>query len=379
MDPALTPLEGRHWRTGETVRVLLRGGVIESVSPAAPQTAPPPDRWLAPALVDLQINGYAGVDLQSDDVDEAGLQTLARGLRRDGCGRFLATLITAPWPVILRRIQRMKTARDRHAGLRESLAGWHIEGPFLSECDGYRGAHKKEWIADPRPEHFRALKEITGDDPVLITLAPERPGAIESVREAARLGFRVSLGHTNAGAEDLRQAAAAGATGFTHLGNACPQQLDRHDNVVLRVLDMNEWVVGVIPDGIHIPPPLFRILRRLTPPGKLYLTTDAMSAGGMPPGTYSLGGEAVEVGADQVVRPPGKTHFAGSALSPAEGVRRAARMLGVDWREVWPLFSTVPASWMGLPTGLEPGAAGGVCVVRERPGGKGPDISPVNG
>src|SRR5262249_52232917 len=156
------------------------------------------------------------------------------------------------------------------------------------------------------------LREITGNDPLLLTLSPERAGALEAIALAKSRGIRISLGHTNASAEVLRQAVKAGATLFTHLGNGCPRELDRHDNILWRVFETAGLTVSLIPDRIHVSGPLFRLVHRVLGGDSIFYTTDAMAAAGAPPGRYRIGALEVEVGADQVVRQPGKPLFAGS-------------------------------------------------------------------
>ena len=171
-------------------------------------------------------------------------------------------------------------------------------------------------MCDPKPEYVRELRELTAGDPVLLTLAPERPGALEAIELAASLGIKVSLGHCNPSAEVLSAAVQAGATSFTHLGNGIPQQLARHDNILWRALETPGLFVGLIPDRIHVSPALFRIFHRQLGASRIWYTTDAVSPAGMPPGRYTLGRLEIEVGPDQVVRHPGQTNFAGSALRP---------------------------------------------------------------
>jgi N-acetylglucosamine-6-phosphate deacetylase len=204
---------------------------------------------------------------------------------------------------------------------------------------------------------MRELRAVAGTDPILLTLAPERPGAIEATAEAVRLGIKVSLGHTNAPAETLLKAIAAGATGFTHLGNGCPRQLDRHDNILWRVFEIagkqshsgdRPLTISLIPDKIHVSPPLFRLAHQVLPHESIFYITDAMAAAGAPPGRYTLGRLNLEVGEDQVVRLPGQPNFAGSALRPIDGVIRAVEMLGAPWQEVWRRYSELPAKFMGL-------------------------------
>src|SRR5205085_12282495 len=116
--------------------------------------------------------------------------------------------------------------------LQAAISGWHIEGPFLSPEPGFHGAHDPSRMSDPGKAKIAELKAIAGNDPLLLTLSPERSGAIEAIQFAVSQGIKVSIGHTNASVEVLREAVAAGATGFTHLANGCLRELDRHDNIL---------------------------------------------------------------------------------------------------------------------------------------------------
>lgn len=301
-----------------------------------------------PGIFDPQVNGYAGIDFQQDHLDPDSLRSAVHAWRRDGGRSFLLTLITDEWTALLRRLRRLRELRDTDPALREAIPGWHLEGPFLSDQPGFAGAHDPACMRDPRAGDMEALREAAGPGPLLVTLSPERPGALDAIAEARRLDIVTSLGHTNASADQLRAAVAAGATGFTHLGNGCPQQLDRHDNIVWRVLDTPGLTVGLIADGLHVSPSLFRLIHRVLPPERLYLTTDAMAAAGAPPGEFTLGRMRLQVGPDGIVRQPGRTNFAGSSARPGQLAWRAAAMLG-------PLADTLPVparptaeAWLGL-------------------------------
>jgi N-acetylglucosamine-6-phosphate deacetylase len=337
---------GRHYATNEPVRVRWQDGRICGLEPA--DSSPSPEFWLAPALFDLQVNGYGGIDFQGDNLRLEELLSAVRQLRLAGCARFLLTLITDEWPRLTARLRHLRELRSQSTELQSAIAGWHIEGPFLSAEPGFRGAHNAAWMLDPAPEHILEIRSLTSGDPVLLTLAPERRWALEAIRLAVSLEMKVSLGHTNAPAEVLRAAVEAGGTGFTHLGNGCPQQLDRHDNILWRVLETPGLTVSLIPDQIHVSPSLFRLIHRSL--GEhLYYISDAMSAAGAGPGRYQLGIMQLEVGPDQIVRQPGQSLFAGSALRPIDGVLRAAQMLNCPWQQAWRRFSETPARVMGLP------------------------------
>ncbi len=352
----------RDFATRQPVRLRWQNGIITHTEPIT--SLPAQDLWIAPPLFDLQVNGYGGIDFQRDGLTLDDLLSATRQLRTAGCARILVTLITDEWSSLTARLRHLRTLRSQSDELQSAIVGWHIEGPFLSAEPGFCGAHDPTVMLDPTAKHIRELRAITGTDPLLLTLAPERPGALEAIALAVSLGMKVSLGHTNASAEILRRAVEAGATGFTHLGNACPRELDRHDNIIWRVLDTPGLTVSLIPDGIHVSPALFRLVHRVLDPTWIYYTTDAMTAAGAPPGRYILGRLELEVGADQIVRQPGKTNFAGSALRPIDGNFRAAEMLNCPWQEVWERFSQTSAKFMGLQWGLDVGQPATFCVLR---------------
>jgi N-acetylglucosamine-6-phosphate deacetylase len=355
-------LSGFHYATRAPVKILRNqpaGGTSALSTTKGGQT------WFAPLLFDAQVNGYGGIDFQQDNLTTENLLTAVSRLRAAGCGRFLLTLITDEWKCLTARLRHLRALRAKTPELQAAIAGWHIEGPFLSAEPGFHGAHNPALMRDPSPGLMRELRQITETDPVLLTLSPERKGSAESIETAVSLGIRISLGHTNASTGALRDSVKAGATSFTHLGNGCPRELDRHDNILWRVFETPGLMVGLIPDRIHVSPALFRLIHKTLPTDSIYYVTDAMSAAGMPPGKYPLGQLQLEVGPDQIVRQPDKPLFAGSALRAIDGVFRAAAMLGCDWQKVWDKFSEAPARLMGLPHKFDPDISNPVCVVHK--------------
>ena len=350
-----------HYASRKPVRIRWQKGVITHLEKAS--TQPPRDLWVAPSLFDNQVNGYGGIDFQQDNLTEADLLSALRQMRRDGCAEFFLTLITDEWGKLTNRFRYLKKLCEGSAALHEGIVGWHIEGPFLSDKPGFHGAHNPAFMCDPVAEKIRELKSIAGTDPLLLTIAPERQGAIEAIALCHSLGIEVSLGHTNAPLEIMRRAVDAGARAFTHLGNGCPRELDRHDNILWRVFETPGLSASLIPDQIHVSPELFRLIHRAMDSKHIFYTTDAMAAGGAPPGKYKLQNLELEVGEDQIVRQPGKTNFAGSALKPIDGVFRAAAMLDRPWQEIWPRFSTQPAKLMGLRHDLKAGQPANFCLL----------------
>src|SRR5437879_4699390 len=361
-------IHGWNLATRKPVHLRWADGCITHVEIVA--SPPAQEQWIAPGLVDLQVNGYAGVDFQADDLTVDDLLVAVRGLRLAGCTSFLVALITDEWPRLMERLRRLRSVRSQSAELQLAITGWHIEGPFLSAEPGFHGAHDPSCMRDPSPEHMSELRANAGDDPVLLTLSPERHGALRAIEAALSQRIVVSLGHTDASADMLGQAVRVGARAFTHLGNGCPRALDRHDNILWRVFETPGLMVSLIPDRIHVSPPLFRLAHSLLGPQSVYYTSDAMSAAGAPPGSYRLGHLKLEVGADQVVRQPGQALFAGSALRPVEGVFRATEMLGCSWQEAWLRFSEAPARLLGLAQGLAVGKPSEFCVVTMEAGNR---------
>ena len=341
------------WTEGEIVR-------MDPVADSKPELP-----WLAPSLIDLQVNGFGGVDYQDPSLSIEDLEQSVDCLKHHGCGGSLVTLISDEWGAILEKLRRLVRFRNSNPELKRFIRGWHIEGPFLSSEEGFRGAHRPEVMRDPGPEVVRELQSVVGSDPLLLTVAPERRGAIELIRQCRAEGIQVSLGHSAASARELGLAVEAGARGITHLGNGCPQQWERHDNWFWTVVDCQGLYVGMIPDGIHLPERVFRGMHRaLAGRNEIYYTTDAMAAAGAGVGCFPLAGLMLEVGEDQVVRQPGQPNFAGSALCPIDGVTRAQRMLSAPWERVWNRFSRSPASLMGLDLHLRVGSDARFCAVK---------------
>ena len=300
-----------------------------------------------PSLFDLQVNGFAGVDFQRAELSCAELRRAVDALRAHGTRRIFLTLISAEPDALCRQFERIERFRNADPLIAETVCGYHLEGPFLSARDGFRGAHPAAVQRAPDLAVFERMQNAAGGNVRLLTLAPEWPGSADVIGEIVRRGVIVSLGHTDASDAQIDAAIRAGATLCTHLGNGVPQMLPRHDNIVQRLLARDELTACFIPDGVHLPPFALRNFFRAKPPGKAILTTDAMAAAAAPPGRYTLGGIEVE-SRDGAVREPGCAHLAGSCLTPDRGVANAARWLGISEDEARAMFSTRAAALFGI-------------------------------
>ena len=329
-------------------------GIFTEITPT--NDNPAHDKWIGPPLVDLQINGFAGIDFQKDKLSTDELIHATAALEKSGCSKFFFTLITNEWDIMTERLARAKELRDKHPKLKQAIAGWHIEGPFISSEAGYCGAHPPHLMLEPTAERLTTIREITEKDPVLLTMAPEIEGGLSAFSKARELGFRVSIGHTNAPDNIIRRVTAGGSTGFTHLGNGCPAELKRDDNILWRALENQSLTYSLIPDRWHVSPALFRIIHKLINNKSIYYTTDAMAAADSPPGKYQFGHLELEVGLEKIVKLPGTNNLAGSALTPINCIRFASEMLRCDWQEIWKNYSNIPAEFMNLITGFNIGA-----------------------
>lgn len=299
-------------------------------------------------LFDFQVNGFAGVDFQRDGLTATQLDHAVAALRRHGTAAIFLTLITDEIDALCRRFAAIEKIRASSPSIAAAIPGYHLEGPWLSPESGYRGAHPPGPMCAPTLAAFSRLQSAAGGRIRLVTLAPEWPGSAEFIAALTRDGIAVSLGHTNATEAQIDASIRAGARFVTHLGNGCPTQLHRHDNIIQRLLAHDELTACFIPDGIHLPPFTLKNLVRAKSPGRILFTTDAMAGAGAPPGRFTIGPHEIDVGADGIARAPGSANFAGSTLTADEGVRRTAAYLDLPLDTARELWSTTAARAFGV-------------------------------
>ena len=280
---------------------------------------------------DLQVNGYAGVDFNQDRLTAENLHRACKRLRADGVGQILATIITEDLSTMCGRIATLARLREQDPLARRVIAGLHVEGPFLSPLAGFRGAHPADAIRAADENAARQLVAAGAGLVRLVTLAPEQDPGFRVTRWLARQGVVVAAGHTDASRDQLQGAVDAGLTMFTHLGNGCPGQLARHDNIVQRALSLADrlWLC-FIADGIHIPFFALRNYLRLAGLGRCVVVTDAMAAAGLGPGRYTVGRWDLLVGADLAARAPDGSHLVGSAMTLQQSVENLVQQVGLQ-------------------------------------------------
>jgi N-acetylglucosamine-6-phosphate deacetylase len=346
------------------VTVAVSGGVIESVRPA--RAAEADDLWVLPGFVDLQVNGFAGYDLNAARVTADMVEGVVRALWAHGVTRFCPTICTAGREQMTAALRAVGRACDEIDSVGRAVAGIHVEGPYISPDDGPRGAHPKDHVRPPDWAEVETFQEAAGGRIRLFTLAPERPGALDLVERLSRSGIIPAIGHTNASRDDIVAAAAAGARLSTHLGNGAHAVLPRHPNYIWDQLAADDLSASLIVDGHHLPPAVVKTFVRAKGVQRCILVSDAVWPAGQAPGTYQFLSGPVELTADGVVRLAGTQYLAGSALDLATAVANAIRFAGIGLADAVAMASRQPAALLNRPDlgSLTPGSCGDLVVAR---------------
>jgi N-acetylglucosamine-6-phosphate deacetylase len=325
-----------------TLAAASSPGWVTAARPGGQAVADAPARRFARrGFFDLQVNGFAGVDFNDPATTADQVRGALDALLRTGVTRCLPTLISAPLD------QFSRCARTLASVATPIIAGFHVEGPYISPQDGARGAHPREFVAPASLDDFERRREAAHDRIRLVTVAPEVPGVLPLIEHLRTAGVHVAIGHTAASPDQIRAAVSAGATLSTHLGNGCAQMLPRHPNVIWEQLAADELTAGLIVDGHHLPPATVKAMVRAKG-GRAVLVTDATAAAGQPPGDYRLGALTVHVDETGRVAVPGQPNLAGSALSLDRAVGNVVRFAGIPLEEALEMASERPAAAVGL-------------------------------
>ena len=346
--------------TGESVSIEF-DRTIRSVRPAERLPDMP---YIAPGFVDLQVNGFAGVDFNNPD---ASIEDIARAIEvilHTGVTRFLPTVITAApdhMLACLRNLHRAQTTLPQgHA-----IAGFHVEGPHISPEDGPRGAHPRQWVRPPDHAEFGQWQEATEGNIRLVTLSPHWPESSEYIRMLSAQGVTVSIGHATGKGDSIEIAAMTGATMSTHLGNAALNPLPKFPNLILDQLANDDLSASFIADRIHLDDNFFRVAVRAKGIERTILVTDASAPAGAPPGHYRLGEIEIELTADGRMLHSGTSRLAGSALRMDRAVKNLMLVAQVSLADAVRTAAINPARIIhlkGRMEGLVPGERGDIVV-----------------
>ncbi|MGB7296031.1 MAG: N-acetylglucosamine-6-phosphate deacetylase [Candidatus Aminicenantales bacterium] len=332
------------------MRVEIENGLIRNISEAHSEDAGGKDLYVAPGLIDNQVNGYRGVDFADERLSLEGIKSAAEAVWKDGVTTFLPTLVTAGHDDLIRNLKILaRTSED--AFFKGSIPGFHLEGPYLSPEPGYYGCHPVQHLRKPSWREFMAHQEAAGGKIIEVTLAPELESAIEFIRSCREKGIVTAIGHTNATAEQINLAVENGARLSTHLGNGCANLIHRHRNPLWPQLANDRLTPSLIADGHHLTSDEIRVFYKIKGPDNLILTSDTTHLIGLPPGDYVYLGSKVILSAEGLVMNPERNCLAGASLPLLKGIenmmnyagcglgtavnlacRNVARVLGMDDR-----------------------------------------------
>jgi len=339
----LITLEGRLFPDGNLTRIEARDGRIASVTPVASLNEPAgSERWIVPGFFDLQVNGFAGRGFADPGVTIEDVGYITRALLPTGTTRLLPTLVTADLEALCRQLSVLAEAMERVPVVQAMCPGIHLEGPFINPEDGPRGAHCREYVRDPSIAEYERLQSAARGRIVMLTLAPERPGALELIRHVVGQGVVVALGHHRADPETLEQAVAAGARIGTHLGNGSDAVLPRLNNYIWNQLGDDRLWASFIADGHHLPPLTLRCMLRAKGLDRSVLVTDAIELAGMPPGRYQRRGVESELTKEGKVVLVGSPYLAGSVATMPLLVSHAVSDAGLTFVDALRLATLQP-------------------------------------
>ncbi|MFB3905207.1 MAG: N-acetylglucosamine-6-phosphate deacetylase [Acidobacteriota bacterium] len=267
------------------VLIVIDGDVVSAVEILGP--ANPRLPYVSPGFIDLQLNGFAGVDFSASDLTAEQLHTVLPSIWRTGVTAFCPTLITMSQRALIRNLGVMEEARRRFPDFARTAPCYHVEGPYFSPSKA-SGVHEPKWMRPPAKEDFQELQQAAGGHIGLVTLGPEVPGALDFIRYLSGTGVAVAVSHTEASPDLIHQAADAGVILSTHLGNGCPQLLDRQRAPFWAQLTDDRLAASLICDSYHLAPDMLRLIRRVKGAERCILISDSSHIAGLPPGRYKF-------------------------------------------------------------------------------------------
>jgi len=343
----------RHYRTGDVF-------MLDADALRAPMAGEPTetDLILAPALVDLQINGYKGVCFYSGKLTPEEVKTAFQTIAATGTAYFCPTITTQSQQTMLQGIQAIEEACRRYPEVARMNLGYHLEGPWISSEDGPRGAHPREYARDPSWEEFQQLQEAANGKVRIVTMAPERNGALPFITRLAEAGVIATIGHAMPTTEQVTAAADAGATFSTHLGNGAHPMMPRHPNYLWDQLAEDRLNISIIADGFYLPPNVVKVMIRAKGLQRTILVSDVLDLSGMPPGIYPLDeNRAVEIAPNGRMGLHGTPMLAGANSMIDVCVGNAVRFAGIALADALDMATVNPWRLLGKqPPVLAPGA-----------------------
>jgi len=330
-------VEGLLYLDGEAVRLEIVDGYIAQIKPLRSGTSLP-QVYVAPGLIDIQINGYVGVDFSDQELTREQMLEVTRALWEEGVTTYFPTVITRDQERLEKSFSLLAGTMDDEI-MGKSIPGFHLEGPYLSPVKGFRGAHPEEHIRLPDWEEFSSLQEAARGGIGLITVAPEMEGAIPFISKCKDNDVVVSLGHHNGTADIINRAVEAGASLSTHLGNGCANEINRHHNPL--------WPQLANDNLSHLTLEEVKSFYKVKGAERTILVSDALSFAGLPLGEYEKDGHRYLL-TEEVVKYPEENVLAGAVQPVSKCVTNIMEFTNCDLKDAIRMASENPARLMGL-------------------------------
>lgn len=332
-------IEGLDPTTGGLVRLSVEAGRISSIERGTESPSDLP--LLSTGLIDLQVNGYAGHDVNGQGASPEAVATITQRLAAAGVTTWVPTVVTAAEDAIRAAIEAVALAREADPVVRAAIPFVHVEGPFLSDQPGPRGVHSADEI---RPIDAAEVERWRAAGPVgYVTVSPHWDDSVAQIARIRTAGVGVAIGHTHADSAMIGAAVDAGATLSTHLGNGIFPELPRHPNPLWTQLAEDRLTCGFIADGHHLPAETLKVMLRAKGPHRSFLVSDAVELAGSAPGVYqtAVGGK-VELDDTGRLSYVGTSLLAGAAANLADGLRFVVSRVGLSLGDALGLVTTVP-------------------------------------
>ena len=321
-------IEGIHYGTGNPVRIEIIDGLIGKIVEIERLENGDRNRYIAPGLIDNQINGYANVDFSGNTLTTENILEAAKAIWRGGVTSFLPTLITNSHENLITNFRIFNEAIQSDKMLSGSIPGMHLEGPYISPVEGYRGCHPVQYIRKPSWEEFTEYQNASGRRIILVTIAPEIEGTMEFLKLCYQNEIVTAIGHSNASADQIKQAVENGVRLSTHLGNGCANFIHRHNNPIWPQLADDRLIPTIIADGHHLLPEEVQVFYKVKGPDNIILTSDVIYLAGMAPGRYKFGGSDVLLTPEGLLLNLEMNCLAGASFPLKKGVENIMNFTG---------------------------------------------------
>jgi N-acetylglucosamine-6-phosphate deacetylase len=352
-------ISGLLYSDSKPVSITITEGRITSIKRIKKLPEGNQSFYISPGLIDNQVNGFAGISFTfgGGELTAEGVKKATQELWKTGVTTYLPTLTTNSYELLKKNFTILGTIIDDPA-LHGSIAGFHLEGPYISPVDGFRGAHPLKYVRKPDWNEFISLYEASGNNIIQVTVAPETEGAIEFISKCVEKGIVVALGHHNASAGQITEATDHGARIATHIGNGCANMINRHNNPLWPQLADDRLMISIIGDGFHLLPEEIRVFYKAKGIERTIITSDVTGYGSLPPGKYvTEEGDSIELTTAGMLRYPAQNVLYGSASPIKKGVGNVMIVTGCSLSDAIQMASTNPARLYNLDDRgtIEPG------------------------